>query len=117
VDSLLVAPKRVAGVTLHPMTMAHYLVLLKIHHVAVLKDRPDLSEFQWTELAWVLATDPREVVRVQQDGESAWQEAVVAFADDIRMSAFEELRAEVQRILREAFAPSPPADGGSKKKA
>ena len=115
IDALLAAPKGVAGVTLRPLTMAQYLVLQKRGHPAVTKESPELSKFEMLELAFVLGTAARDVVRSQQEGDEVWIQEVVAFAENVRMDEFDALREEVQRILREAYAPAPPASSQKKK--
>jgi hypothetical protein len=116
-DGLLAAPLDVGGVTLHPLSLAHYLLLRQIGHPAVRVENPELTPGEWAELAYVLARPSREAVRARAAGEEAWTEAVVVFAAGIPLDSWPRLREEVQRLLREAFAAAPPPSADLKKKS
>lgn len=117
IDGLLAVPRPVAGVELQPVSLAHYLLLQKRGHRAVLADNPELSAFEWLELAFVLASPSREALRADAAGEDAWNEEVIAFGEAVPIAAWPALRAEVQRSLRVSFAAAPRESGGTKKKS
>lgn len=117
IDGLLAAPECVAGVHIHPVALAHYLLLQKREHRAVREENPDMTAFEWLELAFVLARPSREAVRADAAGPDAWDEEVLAFGEGVPLHAWPELRAAVQRSLRNAFAAAPREGGGGKKKS